>query len=108
MPIIEIARIQVRRGQENQTGVPTLAGGEFGWAADTEHLYIGLRREDGGSRDENVRILTENDLDNFFDSVVTNNSAYIYRENSLITADQFGVEYERLSLIHISEPTRPY
>jgi hypothetical protein len=103
MPIIEIARIQVRRGQENQTGVPTLAGGEFGWAADTEHLYIGLRREDGGSRDENVRILTENDLDNFFDAVVTNNSAYIYRENSLITADQFGAEYNRLVINKLDE-----
>ena len=67
MAVIEISRIQVRRGQENQTGVPILAGGEFGWAADTEHLYIGLRREDGGARDANVRVLTENDL---FDLIV--------------------------------------
>ena len=65
MAVVSISRIQVRRGQENQTGVPTLAGGEFGWAADTENLYIGLRREDGGARDDNVRILTENDLVNF-------------------------------------------
>ena len=64
MSIIEVARIQVRRGQENQTGVPQLAGGEFAWAADTEKLYIGLRREDGGSRDANVEILTENSARN--------------------------------------------
>jgi hypothetical protein len=62
MAVIEIARIQVRRGQENQTGIPLLSGGEFAWGADTENLYIGLRREDGGARDANVRILTENDL----------------------------------------------
>lgn len=76
MAVVEISRIQVRRGQENQTGVPTLAGGEFGWAADTEHLYIGLRREDGGARDANVRILTENDLVNFFNVNQTLDSAY--------------------------------
>ena len=62
MAIIEIARIQVRRGQENQTGIPQLAGGEFGWATDNENLYIGLKREDGGARDTNIRVLTENDV----------------------------------------------
>ena len=89
MAVVEISRIQVRRGQENQTGVPVLAGGEFGWAADTEHLYIGLRREDGGSRDGNVRVLTENDLRNLFQVIDTNNalstSTYTYRNGTNIT-----------------------
>jgi len=83
MAIIEISRIQVRRGQENQTGIPTLAGGEFGWAADTEHLYIGLRRDDGGARDANVRILTENDLlptENIFNSPAV--ADYTYRADT--------------------------
>lgn len=62
MAVIEIAKIQVRRGQENQTGIPQLAGGEFAWAEDTENLYIGLKREDGGARDTNIRVLTENDV----------------------------------------------
>ena len=62
MAVIEIAKIQVRRGQENQTGVPQLAGGEFAWATDNEKLYIGLKREDGGARDANIQILTENDF----------------------------------------------
>jgi hypothetical protein len=95
MAVIEIAKIQVRRGQENQTGVPALAGGEFAWAADTENLYIGLKIEDGGSRDANVRILTENDLmqsSNLFDV----NNAYIYRAGTNITApDGFTEEIER-------------
>jgi len=73
MPVVEIAKIQVRRGQENQSGTPVLDSGEFGWASDTEKLYIGLRRVDGGSRDANVRILTENDLRNFFQSSVIAN-----------------------------------
>ena len=85
MPVIEISKIQVRRGQENQTGVPPLDGGEFAWAADTENLYIGLRREDGGSRDANVRILTENDLRNFFSAggSFTTTEPYTYRADTV-------------------------
>ena len=95
MAVIEISRIQVRRGQENQTGIPTLAGGEFAWAADTEHLYIGLRREDGGARDANVRILTENDVVNVFTTV---DAAYTYRSDTdpAISAPTYdGAAFER-------------
>ncbi len=95
MAIIEIAKIQVRRGQENQTGVPILDGGEFAWAADTENLYIGLRREDGGSRDANIRVLTENDLRNFFDADPVNSSTYIYKVETLITAEDGSNEFAR-------------
>ena len=89
MAVIEIAKIQVRRGQENQTGVPQLDGGEFAWAADTEKLYIGLRRDDGGARDANIEILTENHIRNFFStniSTSTNQIQYTYREGTNITA----------------------
>lgn len=71
MAVVEIAKIQVRRGVEAQTGVPQLDGGEFAWAADTEHLYIGVKRVDGGSRDSNVRVLTENDVYSLFRIVST-------------------------------------
>jgi len=71
MAVVEIAKIQVRRGVEAQTGVPQLDGGEFAWAADTEHLYIGLKRVDGGARDSNVRVLTENDVKSLFNIVST-------------------------------------
>jgi hypothetical protein len=83
MAVIEIAKIQVRRGQENQTGIPRLDPGEFAWAEDTERLYIGKRIAEGASTDENSRILTEQDL-NFFKlaslSTTTSASAYQYRE----------------------------
>lgn len=98
MAIIEIAKIQVRRGQENQTGMPQLDSGEFGWAEDTEHLYIGKRIADGAVDDNNSRILTENDLANIFSliapgSSVASTSSYKYRDtlpvgyiNSIITS----------------------
>ena len=97
MAVVEIARIQVRRGQENQTGVPQLASGEFGWAVDTERLYIGLSREDGGARNDNVEILTENHLRNFFSTLspLASTASYVYRVGTLITAQDNINEYER-------------
>jgi len=91
MAVVEIARIQVRRGLETQTGVPVLDSGEFGWASDTENLYIGLRRIDGGSRDANVRILTENDLRNLLKSgkalgSVSLDAGYTFLKGSNITS----------------------
>lgn len=62
MAIIEIAKIQIRRGQQNITGEPTLSPGEFGWAQDTENLWIGKRVNEGAPDDNNTRILTENDF----------------------------------------------
>jgi hypothetical protein len=85
MAVIEIAKIQVRRGQELQTGVPRLDPGEFGWAEDTEHLYIGKRIAEGANSDENSRILTDNDLNNIFsllgaNSTLTIITPYQYRD----------------------------
>jgi hypothetical protein len=88
MAVIEIAKIQVRRGVENQTGMPRLDAGELGWAQDTEHLYIGKRMSEGAIDDYNTRILTENDL-NYFILLSTNSgtisSSYQYKNNGLIT-----------------------
>lgn len=83
MPILEIARIQVRRGQELQTGVPQLEPGEFGWAQDTEHLYIGKRIIEGAHDDNNSRILTDKDLNTFFELAAntgTSTTKYRYRD----------------------------
>lgn len=83
MAVIEIAKIIVRRGQELQTGVPQLDAGELGWAQDTEHLYIGKRIAEGAPSDQNTRILTENDLNNFMSVVLNTSTAYSkyqYRE----------------------------
>lgn len=88
MAVIEIAKIQVRRGQENVTGIPQLAPGEFGWAQDTENLYIGKRIAEGAATDENSRILTQKDYDNLFAIVngkgqqaVATTSTYRYRDD---------------------------
>ena len=42
MAIVSISRIQIRRGKKNVgSGLPQLAGGEFGWAIDTQELFLG-------------------------------------------------------------------
>ena len=84
MAIIEIARIQVRRGQENTTGIPQLQPGEFGWAEDTQHLYIGKRITEGAYNDNNSRVLTEVDLPGILEGLrnsttATQTTLYQYR-----------------------------
>lgn len=62
MAVIQISRVQVRRGQTAQTGFPQLASGEFGWSIDQQELYIGNGSvSEGAPAIGNTRILTEND-----------------------------------------------
>lgn len=69
MAIIEIAKIQVRRGLENVDGQPQLDPGEFGWAQDTEHLWIGKSIEEGAGSNDPTRLLTDKDLQNIFELI---------------------------------------
>ena len=63
MAIVSISRIQIRRGRKNQgSGLPQLAGGELGWAVDTQELYIGNGAvSEGAPAVGNSKILTEHD-----------------------------------------------
>ena len=90
MPIVEISKIQVRRGQENQTGIPRLDPGEFAWAEDTQNLYIGKRVAEGANTDENARILTDKDLGTVFRLAqagvfaINSSTAYQYKAEKAI------------------------
>jgi hypothetical protein len=63
MAVVQISRIQIRRGRESSgTGLPQLAGGEFGWAVDTQSLYIGNGAVvEGAPAVGNTKIITEHD-----------------------------------------------
>ena len=41
MAVIQISKMQVRRGQTAQTNFPQLSSGEFGWSIDQQQLFIG-------------------------------------------------------------------
>ena len=63
MAVVSISRIQVRRGQKNTgSGLPQLASGEFGWAVDTQELYIGNGSvAEGAPFVGNTKLLSETD-----------------------------------------------
>ena len=57
MPIVQISRIQHRRGKA--TDLPQLAAGEIGWSVDDQKLYIGNGTvADGAPAVGNTEIIT--------------------------------------------------
>jgi len=86
MAVVSISRIQVRRGTALQgTGLPQLASGEFGWAIDTQELYIGNgSTAEGAPAVGNTRILTERT------NVLDLAGQYTYRQDSNIQTSEAG------------------
>ena len=80
MAVVQISRIQVRRGRKGQTNIPQLASGEIGWAVDTQELFIGNGSvSEGAPFVGNTKILTS------ADNIFTLNDQYEYRsEDSII------------------------
>lgn len=63
MSVIQISKIQVRRGRKlSDIGVPQLSSAEFAWAVDTQELFIGNGSiAEGAPYVGNTKILTEHD-----------------------------------------------
>ena len=62
MAVIQISKIQQRRGQRSINGIPQLSSGELAWAVDTQELFIGNGSlVEGAPYVGNTRILTEHD-----------------------------------------------
>lgn len=67
MAVIQISKIQQRRGQTAQTGFPQLSSGELGWSIDTQELYIGNGSvSEGAPAVGNTQLITEHNIANFF------------------------------------------
>jgi hypothetical protein len=64
--VVQISRIQVRRGRKGESNIPQLASGEIGWAVDAQELYIGNGSvAEGAPQVGNTKILTA--ADNIFE-----------------------------------------
>ncbi len=64
MAVVQISKIQVRRGRKNSVNgtIPTLSSAEFAWAVDTQELFIGNGSvAEGAPYVGNTKILTEHD-----------------------------------------------
>lgn len=80
MAVVQISRIQVRRGKKGTQGVPQLASGELGWAIDDQELYIGSGAvSEGAPAVENVQILTAKD------NLLTLANQYAYKRGEIQT-----------------------
>jgi len=81
MAVVQISRIQVRRGKSlSGTGLPQLASGELAWSLDTQELYIGNGSvSEGSPAVGNTKILTERDLT--AQGNLLNLIQYIYKVN---------------------------
>jgi hypothetical protein len=63
MAVVQISKIQHRRGQKNSnSGIPQLSSAEFAWAVDTQELFIGNGSvAEGAPYVGNTKVLTEHD-----------------------------------------------
>lgn len=98
MAVIQISKIQQRRGQKNLFGIPQLSSGEFAWAVDTQELFIGNGSvADGAPYVGNTRILTEHD--NILDLA----SSYRFANNDIsITASVERSLQDKIDEIQVS------
>ena len=91
MAVIQISRIQLRRGKKNTgTGLPQLASGELGWAIDTQELYVGNGSvSEGAPAVGNTKILTEQD------DILSLVAKYSYKKDEVQTGTSLGAPIER-------------
>lgn len=62
MAVVQISKIQQRRGQKLLSGMPQLSSAELAWAVDTQELFIGNGSVvEGAPYVGNTRVLTEHD-----------------------------------------------
>jgi hypothetical protein len=71
--VVQISKIQIRRGQKSQSGIPQLSSAEFAWSIDTQELFIGNGAvAEGAPYVGNTKILTEHD------NILELSSSYIF------------------------------
>jgi len=92
MAIVQISRIQHRRGSLNGAPMPQLASGEIGWAIDSQELYIGNGSvAEGAPAVGNTRLLTEKDFSNVLDFA----RLYAYKPGDVQTGETAGSSFYR-------------
>ena len=88
MAVVQISRIQLRRGKKlSGEGLPQLASGELAWAIDAQELWIGNGAVgEGAPSVGNTRLLTE--VDNLLDF-----GTYIYKDGDSIVQTGLDSNY---------------
>lgn len=88
MAVVQISKIQLRRGKKLVSGMPQLASGELAWAIDTQELYIGNGAvSEGSPAVGNTKVLTEND------SILDLFDQYQYKPNDTLIQTGVNVNF---------------
>jgi hypothetical protein len=98
MAVVQISKIQQRRGQKLLNGMPQLSSAELAWAVDTQELFIGNGSvAEGAPYVGNTRVLTEHD------NILELAGSYKFAEPDLsITASIFRSLQSKLDEIQVS------
>ena len=98
MAVVQISKIQQRRGQTLLSGMPQLSSAELAWAVDTQELFIGNGSvTEGAPYVGNTRVLTEHD------NILELAGSYKFAEPDLsITASIFRSLQSKLDEIQVS------
>jgi hypothetical protein len=84
MAVIQISRIQIRRGQTAEQGMPTLASGEMGWSVDEQRLFIGNGSvAEGAPAVGNTEVLTEERMFDLLSTGKFTATTYIYQGHGI-------------------------
>ena len=90
MAVVQISRIQVRRGKKQDSNIPQLASGELGWALDTQELFIGNgSTAEGAPETGNTKILTT------ADDLLELAGQYAYKRGDIQTGVSINTPIER-------------
>ena len=98
MAVVQISKIQQRRGQKLLSGMPQLSSAELAWAVDTQELFIGNGSvTEGAPYVGNTRVLTEHD------NILELAGSYKFAESDVsITASIFRSLQSKLDEIQVS------
>jgi hypothetical protein len=98
MAVVQISKIQQRRGQKLLSGMPQLSSAELAWAVDTQELFIGNGSVmEGSPYVGNTRVLTEHD------NILELAGSYKFAEpDASITASIFRSLQSKLDEIQVS------
>jgi hypothetical protein len=98
MAVVQISKIQQRRGQKLLSGMPQLSSAELAWAVDTQELFIGNGSvSEGAPYVGNTRVLTEHD------NILELAGSYKFAEPDVsITASIFRSLQSKLDEIQVS------
>lgn len=86
MAVIQISKIQLRRGQTAEQGMPQLSSGEMGWSVDEQRLFIGNGSvAEGAPAVGNTEILTESRMFEVLSSTRFTATNYTYAGHNTAT-----------------------